>query len=942
MTTFELQALLRSSVPLELAERRQWVCWKWIQRPKEAKRTKIPVQPSAAAASSTDPETWSTFAEALAGIGKFGIVGIGYVFREDDEFLGEDFDDCLNSDTGEVRPDVADLVRARIECGAYAEISPSGTGVKVISRGKKPGHRCKHSGRKIEMYGWGRFFTTTGRLYPGTPAGISKLGNCQELISELYAELFPLKPQAPRRVTTSALANLDDQTLLERMFNSKSGSAIRALWGGDTSLNHDDDSSADLALCNHLAWWTGGDRQQTDRLFRDSGLYRDKWDEHRGARTYGQMTVEKACGEMTDGGYPAALGQRQAEAASAIRDKRITAPPKLAEAAREAPPVRSAFCEPTEAEIEALAADLLSQAKAQDSADAVFLSAEKLARLSAAAYGSIKGQLKEALGKKLNLNDLEAAVKEARKNLRRKRWKQRGQNGDQALPRIVIGDRQLVDMVNDAFTAIKAANDPPSIFVRAAEPVRVMNDEQGRTAIYHLDVPGMQLALSERADFWRETPEGEYQITPPQELARGVLADRPALVEHLPALEAITAIPTLRPDGTINDAPGYDPATRLYYLPTPGLSVPEIPKEPTPADVTAAREILEYMVCDFPFVADDRHQPGRSASKANYFGLLLTPVIRPALRISDVLLGLIDSPKQGNGKGLLADLVSIAATGSPEGVTTCPTSNEEWKKLITSLLIEGSPVIVFDNVTKTFGSDALASVVSQPVWKDRLMGGNAMRAIPQRATWIATGNNVQLNPDMATRCFRIRIDAEIASPHERTDFQIENLKVWAQENRGAILWALLVMARSWFADGCPAAKVPTVRGATPWAKMVGGILEHAGIGGFLGNQHELYRDLDEESAEWTVFLQHLETLFESDSWTAAEYTQRIKDAPEYAYCLPGKLADDFAKPGASFVKCLGRALRSKIGTRFGEDQLRIETFDKPSPKHATPWRVARG
>ena len=52
-----------------------------------------------------------------------------------------------------------------------------------------------------------------------------------------------------------------------------------------------------MALTTHLAFWTAKDRHRMDTFFRSSGLYRDKWDEvHEGnGRTYGEMTIDKAC-----------------------------------------------------------------------------------------------------------------------------------------------------------------------------------------------------------------------------------------------------------------------------------------------------------------------------------------------------------------------------------------------------------------------------------------------------------------------------------------------------------------------------------------------------------------------------------------------------------------------------------------------------------------------
>ena len=89
-----------------------------------------------------------------------------------------------------------------------------------------------------------------------------------------------------------------DTELLDRMFNSASGERIKALWRGDWS-GYSSQSDADLALCNHLAYWVNGDAYRMDVLFRASGLYRPKWDAKRGAKTYGQSTISKVLEDFT-------------------------------------------------------------------------------------------------------------------------------------------------------------------------------------------------------------------------------------------------------------------------------------------------------------------------------------------------------------------------------------------------------------------------------------------------------------------------------------------------------------------------------------------------------------------------------------------------------------------------------------------------------------------
>jgi primase-polymerase (primpol)-like protein len=138
------------------------------------------------------------------------------------------------------------------------------------------------------MYDSCRYFSVTGWLVAGTPRTIEER---TAALAVLHARLFPAPTASPR--TTSARSSAavgDDATLLARAHGARNGSKFAALWRGDTA-GYRSHSEADLALCALLAFWTGGDAARIDHLFRASGLMRPKWDEARGAHTYGAATI---------------------------------------------------------------------------------------------------------------------------------------------------------------------------------------------------------------------------------------------------------------------------------------------------------------------------------------------------------------------------------------------------------------------------------------------------------------------------------------------------------------------------------------------------------------------------------------------------------------------------------------------------------------------------
>jgi putative DNA primase/helicase len=162
-------------IPLELVNLRQWVTWRFEWRPAENKWTKRPFRAGnpRIPASHSDPESWDTFAKAVSAFNKRdrnGVDGIGYVFSADDPFVGADFDHCLGPDGR-----LLDWARPWLESlmPSYAEVSPSGSGIKVWIRGELPGKGCKRNGYgpdgkgAVEVYDRRRFFTVTGNPWGG-------------------------------------------------------------------------------------------------------------------------------------------------------------------------------------------------------------------------------------------------------------------------------------------------------------------------------------------------------------------------------------------------------------------------------------------------------------------------------------------------------------------------------------------------------------------------------------------------------------------------------------------------------------------------------------------------------------------------------------------------------------------------------------------------------
>jgi hypothetical protein len=274
------------NIPEELRALPQWVVWRREDR--DGKSTKVPYQVGGRHASTTDPATWTTFDRVVsAATAGAGFDGIGFVFSPEDPFAGLDFDHCLSA--GEVAPWFAD--RAAGLAPTYAEVSPSGQGVKVWVRAVLPGPGTRRNGfggdraGAVEIYDRGRFFTVTGDLWDDAECTVL---DRQEAVTALYREIRPERPRpaaSPEGPRLPLGDDIDDDAVIRRLARPGVTSAnpdvqaFRTLfYAGDPSPCHGDDSEADFLLCKLFASVVGDDAPRIERLFRRSELAnREKW-----------------------------------------------------------------------------------------------------------------------------------------------------------------------------------------------------------------------------------------------------------------------------------------------------------------------------------------------------------------------------------------------------------------------------------------------------------------------------------------------------------------------------------------------------------------------------------------------------------------------------------------------------------------------------------------
>jgi hypothetical protein len=323
-------------IPDVLRQRPHWVVWR--RQTVGGKLTKVPYSATTGRkASTTDAGTWAPFAVAQGALAAPGASydGLGYVFSADDPYAGVDLDHCRDPQTGHVAPWASDLI---VRLGSYVEVSPSGTGVHVIVRATLPAG-CRHKapyggdGGVVEVYDRARYLTVTGEPLAGTPT----IEDRQAALDTVCALVFPAKPARPPGSvpTPRAAPSASDGDLLLRARNaSGSGARFRALFdAGDLSGYGGDRSAADLALCNLLARWTGGDADRVDTLFRQSALMREKWERE----DYRMWTIGRAlegrivsCDEQASSTAPAQDSCPRCQDGSTVEAKGDTGDDELA------------------------------------------------------------------------------------------------------------------------------------------------------------------------------------------------------------------------------------------------------------------------------------------------------------------------------------------------------------------------------------------------------------------------------------------------------------------------------------------------------------------------------------------------------------------------------------------------------------------------------------
>lgn len=375
--------------------------------------------------------------------------------------------------------------------------------------------------------------------------------------------------------------------------------------------------------------------------------------------------------------------------------------------------------------------------------------------------------------------------------------------------RIMLGadEHRVVD------EAVAALSSDPDIYTRGTVLVRAVRTPAGPgrmagVSLVRLATATLRERLTAVCDFVKVGPDGEEKDAhPPGWLVQAVEAR--GVWPGIRPVAGVADAPFIRPDGSICQTSGYDPATGVVLV--AAGEFPSAPESPSQDDAARAVLDLEEVVSDFKFEAPEH----RSA----WIALALTVAGRFAFEGPSPMFA-IDANIRGAGKGLLAQAASIISTGEETPVSTYPSDQDELRKQITTAAISGDRIILLDNIEGRLGDGTLDRVLTCATWRDRLLGSSDQVKLPMTAVWVATGNNMQIGADTARRIVHVRLDVLSEAPENRSDFRHPNLGSWIRQERARLHMACLTVLSAYILAGRPPSGMPPLGSFEGWSNLV--------------------------------------------------------------------------------------------------------------------------
>jgi putative DNA primase/helicase len=504
--------------------------------------------------------------------------------------------------------------------------------------------------------------------------------------------------------------------------------------------------------------------------------------------------------------------------------------------------------------------------------------------------------------------------------------------------RILAGE--LHRMTSEAEEAIMASDIP--IYQRGTILVRPIVQRvpasKGRftisASLHQIGAAALIDELSACAGWERYDARAEAWVAanPPKQVA-DILLSRAGLWT-LPSVVGVVTCPTLRPDGSILSAPGYDLQTRLYHAADQGLTLLDATVNPTKADAVKALVDLETLLAEFPTVGD--------IDRAVALSGLITPVVRGAMAVAP--LHAFRASTAGTGKSYLVDTASAISTGRPCPVATAAADEGETEKRIAGLLLGGFPIASIDNVNGDLGGDLLCQAIERPMIRIRQLGASDILEIESRATFFATGNALRVKGDMVRRALICDLDAGVERPETR-EFKGDPMGSVMAE-RGRYVSAALIIVRAYIIAGKPEC-LPKLASFEEWSDLVRSALVWLGCADPVASMESAREDDPELSELRQVILAWSEIIPDGYEFTAKKLIEKAEERHLNEYNEKGDFINSSFRDALMLAggdrgilnsRKLGNWLARKAGRMVGNQRI---VKGKPGQGGIVVWSIKR-
>lgn len=533
-------------------------------------------------------------------------------------------------------------------------------------------------------------------------------------------------------------------------------------------------------------------------------------------------------------------------------------------------------------------------------------------------------QLRSALKAKsmLSNRDLDKIRKEKIKASRRKRQVTALIKRNNSLANIRISNQQLREIVQEAWNALHDYNSSNPVIFRGMGTIIGIDKQDDPAKTRVVSTAELYARLTLIANWYRQGEDRLIPSYPPDAVCK-VMQAMPD--SSLPPLKQVISSPRVSKNGQIINQGGYHKEDEVYFDGRNRIDFDPVADNPSDEEIESAIDLLDEVIHDFPF-------ENREVGRAHWLAALLSLFCR--LYISGPIpLLLVIANNPGLGKTLLVQTIFHILYGKDGGPTSLPTQEDEFKKFILSKLIEVPEIVFFDNADdkKDSGmihSPSLASVLTSTRWSDRILGSSQIISVLNLALWVITGNNIKASKELTRRSLQVVLATRTDRPWLREGFKHPNLLEWIDQNRSQLVRSCFVLVKAWLSRGMPKGE-KRLGSFESFSDVIGGILQVAGINGFLSNMDSFYEQSDIEGQEWREFV---------DAWFRDFRDADTEFSDLFVLCEKLQLMIETRGKGDERRQrtVLGRALKAHVGRIFQNQEI---TLVKDSTKKGRSYRL---